>query len=144
MLPESLASSRGGRSWSNLVAHPGADPAYASYVLQGLALVFGEGAIRFSTEGFPRSLPTGRVLAFYPEEQPTDRCFLAFHDNPSIDAGARDWASLYGMVNLHPRDAAPDLMALGPTFAIRVQPQQRQHRGVQILDVEAVRNRLGA
>jgi hypothetical protein len=122
-----------------LVIHPGADPAYASLVLEGLAAALGERALRFGTEGFPRSVRSGRVFACYVTESPERRAFLGFHDRADLDAAGLEWATVYGAVNVRPEDAPGRVESgrvesgrvesgrvdpLGPLFGIRLRSQR--------------------
>ncbi len=107
-----------------LVIHPGADPAYASLVLEGIVAELGEGSLRFAKDGFPSSVRSGRVLAFFVAEQPEKRCFLAFHDRTDLDEAGLEWATVFGVVNLRPEDAGDAVLALGPTFGVRLRSQR--------------------
>jgi hypothetical protein len=111
---------------TSIVVHPGSDLAYASYVLQGLTSELGERAIEYSTEGFPRSVGSGRILAFSRADDATARCFLAFHDHPRVNELALGWARVVGMVNLCQADVGRDgkVVAVGPTFGVRLRSRR--------------------
>jgi hypothetical protein len=112
---------RDGGAGSALVVHPATDLPYASFVLDGFAQLLGPRAIHYSTEGFPTSYGGGRVLAFYPADRPSARCFLVFTDQTTVNPSGFEWARLYGMVNVAP-DVNPDdgIVPLGPTFGVRL------------------------
>jgi hypothetical protein len=107
---------------TSIVVHPGADLAYASHVLEGLTSALGEHAIEYSADGFPRTLGSGRILAFYRVDDPTARCFLAFHDHPRVNELALGWARVVGMVNVCRPDVGREgkVVPLGPTFGVRL------------------------
>lgn len=105
---------------STVVVHPASELSYASYVLEGLAAVLGPSSIRYSTDGFSEGFTGGRVLAFYRGDDPAARCFLAFHDHPRVRPRGMEWARVYGMVNVREEDVAGGVVALGPTFGVRL------------------------
>jgi hypothetical protein len=103
-----------------LLIHPATDLTYASFVVQGFADRLGSAAIQYSTRGFPESYGGGRVLACRVEDDPDARVFCVFTDQTELNATGRAWARVYGMVNVDPAEATPDILTLGPTFGIRV------------------------
>ncbi len=62
----------------------------------------------------------GRVLAFYRADNPSARCFLVFTDQTQVNAPGRAWARTYGMVNLPDERTTDDIVAIGPTFGLRL------------------------
>ena len=102
-----------------IVVHPASNLAYASLVLEGFARCLGPDAIRYSTEGFPPSYGHGRLLAFRLAGDPAAHAFCVFADQTTVNGRGQAWASVYGMVNVAP-DAAEHVVALGPTFGVRL------------------------
>lgn len=91
-----------------IVVHPATDLTYASPVVEALARVLGETAIRYSTNGFPHSYGGGRVMALYPEADPAARVFLGFADDAAVNPSGLAWSTAYAAVNVSGPELRPE------------------------------------
>jgi hypothetical protein len=110
---------------TRVVVHPASDLQYASFLLEGLAQVLGPSSIGFGSAGFDPKYRGGRVLAFYLVDDPNARCFVSLHDHSRVNAMGLRWGRSYGMVNVSRADLEqhPNLLAIGPTFGVRLRSQ---------------------
>jgi hypothetical protein len=101
---------------------PGFNAVYYGYYVQGLFARFPTKEIVFTTKGFPKFGVNGLALVL--EGTPSRKIYIHATDESAALEGALEWCDVYGKVNLDPDTIPPEqahkVMAIGPSFGIRV------------------------
>jgi hypothetical protein len=107
---------------NEICIYPAFNARYYSPYIQGLRALVGSSRLRYTTEGFPTFGTDCLALRITgPDER---KIYIHSNDMPELDEQGLAWCDVFGKVNLDqtlvPERYRSKVMAIGPTFAVRV------------------------
>lgn len=109
----------------SVYVYPAFNARYYSLYIEGLYRVFGRRRLKFTSQGFPSFGSDCLAIRVRPDDGGAERkIYIHSNDQPDLDSKGLAWCDVFGKVNLDrdqiPVEVGAKVLALGPTFAVRV------------------------